>query len=661
MLDMNMDNFEQQVEGLRKGLAELLDHNGKLSTPQQDRLTEALEELQVTLEEMGVVEEELRQQNDELVVTRAAVEEERQRYHELFEFAPDGYLVTDTNGTIWEANRAAAVLLNVPQKFLVGKPLIVFVAKPQRQSFEAELVRLRKVEGLKDWEVRLSPRNGKSIEANLSVAVVRNWEGGPVTLRWLLRDITSRQRVEEAVLRAQVAEAARVELEKEISERKQTEEQLLHNAFHDALTGLPNRALFMDRLGHAIEYGKRHQDYLFAVLFLDLDRFKMINDTLGHIFGDQLLIGIAGRLASCLRPIDTVARLGGDEFTILLEGLNDIGDAVKVAERIQAELRLPFVLGEQEVFTTVSIGIAMNSSGYERPSDFLRDADIAMYRAKSQGSGQHELFDIDMSTQAATRLQLATELRRAIERQEFRIYYQPIVALDTGFISGFEALVRWQHPRHGLISPTDFLPVAVETGLSILLGQWVLEQACRQIQQWQKQYVNNPPLTISVNLCSRHFAQPELIEQIDQVLQKTNLDALSLKLEITESIIMENSDFATLRLDQLRALGVQLSIDDFGTGYSSLARLHRFSIGGLKIDRSFVSGSSFGECHLEIIETIVTLAQKLGVDVTAEGVETKEQLQKLRDLKCKYGQGYFFAEPLSSQTAEALIVENQQW
>ena len=638
---MNVDKFGQQVEALRSRVVGLTQRTDSELLFQQEILTAAFEEIQIALEELKVAEEELQQlnselcqQNEELAATRQLVEVERQRYQDLFEEAPDAYLVTDESGTIQEANRAAAMLLNVLQKFLVGKPLDIFFSKENRQTFPDKMSQLRQVNRVQEWEASLCPRGGKPKDVVITVTTIRNQSGKVATLRWLLRDI---------------------------SLRKQAELQLLHNASHDALTGLPNRALFMERLGRAVEYAKRHDDYVFAVLFLDLDRFKVINDSLGHIFGDQLLIAIAGRLANCVRPTDTVARLGGDEFTILLEGIKDINDAVKVADRIQAELRLPFKLGQQEVSTTASIGIALSTTGYDRPSDLLRDADSAMYRAKSQGSACYEIFNKEMHVRAVARLQLETDLCRAVERQEFRIYYQPIVSLATGLISGFEALVRWQHPTRGLVVPMDFFPVAQETGLSVTIDRWVLASACRQIQQWQEQFPVHPPRAISVNVDRRQFAQPDLVSHVEQVLRETNLDAHSLKLEITENVIMENSSEATVQFSQLRNLGIQLYIDDFGTGYSSLSRLHHLTINGFKIDRSFVSKMGVNEGNLEIVETIMTLAQKLDVDVTAEGVETEEQLLQLKALKCKYGQGYFFSRPLNSEAAEALIVASPQW
>ena len=657
---MNMDKFDQKIGALHSGVQKLLDRNGSTS-PQQELLTESFEELHNALEEMALAQEELRQQNETLGFTRAAVEAERQRYQDLFEFAPDGYLVTDASGIIREANRAAAKLLNVSQQFLVGKPLVMFIPESERHTFRTYLTQLGLLDGVGERELRLQPRKNVSFDAALTVSSFREQEGKPVTLRWLLRDITWRRQTEEALLRAKVAEAARFELEKEITSRQRAEEQLLHNAFHDALTGLPNRALFMDRLERAVAHNKRHENYLFAVLFLDLDRFKVINDSLGHLVGDKLLIGIARKLKICLRPIDTVARLGGDEFTILLENIEDVSDAIRVANRIQSQLASPFDLGGQEVFTTASIGIALSRTGVSPPEDLLRDADIAMYRAKALGKARYELFNPNMHTQAVARLQMENDLRRAFERQEFQIHYQPIVSLITGRISGFEALVRWQHPEHGLVLPEEFLAVVEETGLSIALDQWVLHEACRQTRTWQEQFPEHPHLAVSVNLCSQLFTQPNLIEQISQILQETSLDVSSLKLEITENVIMENGESAIAILSQIRNMGIKLYIDDFGTGYSSLGRLHHFPINVLKIDRSFVSRIGVAQGNLEITETIVTLAQKLGVDVIAEGVETVEQLVQLRSLKCEYGQGYFFSRPLDSLATEALIMAQPQW
>ncbi len=447
----------------------------------------------------------------------------------------------------------------------------------------------------------------------------------------------------------------------DITGRKVAEEQLLHDAFHDALTGLSNRALFIDRLGQSIGRAKRRKDYQFAVLFLDIDRFKVVNDSLGHMVGDQLLISIAQRLEACLRPGDTVARLGGDEFAIFLDDVKDISDVTRVADRIQRELALPFKLSGQEIFTPASIGIALSATGYDRPEDLLRDADTAMYRAKALGKARHEVFDPAMRARAMERLQLETDLRRAIEREEIRLHYQPIVSLEAGGITGFEALVRWAHPQRGLVLPAEFITVAEETGLIIPIGWRVLGEACRQTRVWQERFPASSRLSVSVNLSGKQFMQSDLIQRIGQILQETGLDARCLWLEITESVIMEHAESTVSLLSQLKGLGVQLDIDDFGTGYSSLGYLNRFPVDTLKVDRSFVSRMCVNEENAEIVRTILTLASNLGMDVIAEGVETAEQLEQLRALKCKYGQGYFFFKPVDSEAAEAMLAAQPHW
>ncbi|MEH2284470.1 MAG: EAL domain-containing protein [Nostoc sp.] len=661
---MKVDGFSQQIEKLRSQVQGLLQCNRTKPNSQQEIITEAFEELNTAMEELLTASEELE-------VTRAAVEKERQHYQDLFEFAPYGYLVTNTIGTIQEANHVAASLLGVQQKYLVGKPLILFIAQQDRQCFSSQMQNLQE---LLNWEINLQPRRGRPFPASVKASVVYDLEGKQLGWRWLLCNISERKQAEEMLhrtyreLEIRVAERtaelvkANQKLLNEITERKRVESQLLHLAFHDAVTGLANRPAFMKHLKHAINYSKRHSDYLFAVLFIDLDRFKVINDSLGHLNGDQLLLAIASRLEICVRSIDTAARLGGDEFTILLEGIHDVSDAITVAERIQQELALPFELDGQEVFITASIGIALSSTvDYEHPEELLRDADTAMYQAKVLGRARYELFNSDMYANAVARLQLETDLRRAIERLEFRVYYQPIISLTSGSILGFEALLRWQHPERGLLNPADFIPLAEETGLILSIGRWGLHEACRQMQAWRVCHRSNLLKKISVNLSVKQFSQPDLIEQIGQILHSTGLDAGTLALEITESVIVENGDKVTAALLQLREMGIELSIDDFGTGYSSLGRLHNFPISVLKIDRSFISPMGTNSKNVEIIEIIVTLAHKLGVDVLAEGVETKEQLVLLRKLNCEYGQGHFFSVPLNSSAAETLIMQNPQW
>lgn len=437
----------------------------------------------------------------------------------------------------------------------------------------------------------------------------------------------------------------------------------------DPLTGLPNRLLFLERLEWAIKKSKRDKDYLFAVFFLDLDRFKLINDSLGHGIGDQFLVRTAQKLESCLRSTDAVARcekedllarLGGDEFTILLDGIKHVRDATRVAERLQKQLSLPLTVGGHEVFTSASIGIAVSATGYEHAEEILRDADTAMYRAKMLGKSRFELFDPAMREHAVARMTLETDLRKALERNEFLLYYQPIVSLDNGALIGFEALVRWQHPERGLVPPGDFIPVAEETGMILAIGQWVLTEACCQMKAWQAEFPQNPPLLISVNLSGKQFTQLDFIKVVSQTLRESGLDGHCLKLEITESLLMENVEVITAMLMQIKALGVKLGIDDFGTGYSSLSYLHRFPFDTLKVDRSFVSLVGPQGQNSEIVKTIVTLAHNLNFDVIAEGVETAEQLFQLRAFGCELGQGYFFSRPVSAAKASDLLAQRQR-
>jgi diguanylate cyclase (GGDEF)-like protein len=417
--------------------------------------------------------------------------------------------------------------------------------------------------------------------------------------------------------------------------------------------------MFTELLKAEIETSKRNKDHLFAVLFLDLDRFKNVNDSLGHSYGDLLLVAFAERLERTLRPVDTLARFGGDEFAILLSGIVDTTDAVRVSERIHGELSLPFNLNRNSTFASASIGIASSSSGYDRPEDILRDADIAMYRAKENGKARYEMFDQGMHARAVSRLQLESDLRQAIEEKQFSVFYQPIVALETGRLSGFEALVRWNHPRRGIVTPSDFVPVAEETGLIVPIGEWVLEEACKKIKEWQTKSPSHRGLCLSVNLSARQVSQPDLVERIQRALNISKLHPHFLKLELTESVVMENAESAAQMLKRLRALGVQLSIDDFGTGYSSLSYLHRFPVNYLKIDRSFVMRMTTDNDNA-IVKTISTLAHNLGMEVIAEGVETEEQCRQLKALGCEYGQGYLFSRPVNADGALRLLAADSQ-
>jgi diguanylate cyclase (GGDEF)-like protein/PAS domain S-box-containing protein len=441
---------------------------------------------------------------------------------------------------------------------------------------------------------------------------------------------------------------------RDVSERRVLEDQLKHQAFHDPLTRLPNRVLFTDRLAHALTRRGRRRTSV-AVLFLALDNFKVVNDSLGHQQGDQLLIAVADRLQLCLRPEDTVARFGGDEMAVLLEDIEDTDEAVEVANRIQQRLGAPVILNGREVFTTVSIGVAISTVDHDRPDALIRDADVALYRAKAQGKARHAVFDRSMDAQALERLEMETDLRHAIERGELRVYYQPIVDLATGRVCEIEALIRWAHPQRGLISPLQFIPLAEETGLIIPIGRWVLTEAAHQTRLWQLEQPTDPPLTLSVNLSARQLQDPRLLEDITDVLRETGLDPATVRLEITESVVMEDAEAASALLRALKRLGIELAIDDFGTGYSSLSYLNRFTIDCVKIDRSFVSQIGTSPRDMTIIKAIVALAKSLDLSVTAEGIETVEQLAHLRDLGCNRGQGFYLSRPSPPEMLPALL------
>ncbi|HEX3583134.1 MAG TPA: EAL domain-containing protein, partial [Thermoanaerobaculia bacterium] len=432
----------------------------------------------------------------------------------------------------------------------------------------------------------------------------------------------------------------------DITERKLAVERLMHDAFHDGLTGLPNRALFMDRLQRAMEMRRRH-DALFAVLFLDLDRFKVVNDSLGHTFGDELLVGVAQRLTSMLRASDTVARLGGDEFAMLIEAIERDTDAVRAAQRVQDAVSAPFRIGAHDIYTTVSIGIALSSSGHQRPEDVLRDADIAMYRAKARGKARHEVFDTAMHERAVKLMEFETDLRRAIERGELRVCYQPIIEMATGKLAGFEALVRWQRGDE-LIGAEEIIPVAEETGLIVPIGEWVLRDSLRQLAVW------NNGVDMHVNLSPKQLLQPNVIDKITAALADHSVAAQRLHLEVTESVLIDNAEAAGELLRELRAIDVRLSLDDFGTGYSSLSSLRQFPFDMLKIDRSFLLDADSRRSD-EIVRTVSALARSLGMSVTVEGLETQDQVDRMRILGVDYAQGFFFARPLDVQAATALL------
>lgn len=444
-------------------------------------------------------------------------------------------------------------------------------------------------------------------------------------------------------------------------EKRAVEERLFHESFHDTLTGLPNRALFIERLEHTLTRSKRDPNHAFAVMMIHLNGFAVVKENLGPSAGDQLLIEAGRRLLRNVRSIDSVARLGGDEFVMLLDNLHSATNATRVATRLQQELATRFLANTHEVFLGATVGITVNSSGYDRAEDMIRDAGAALYRAKTAETSGFVMYDATMHAHALARLKLETDLRRGLERNEFHLFYQPIVSLDTGQISGFEALLRWLHPEHGLVSPTDFIRAAEETGLILPIGRWAIREACTRLQTWRQAYPRTPALTVSVNMSGHQLKDTDLLPCVEQVLKDTGLGEHALKIEVTESAMMENSDGAAILLHSLRDYRVHTCIDDFGTGYSSLSSLQQLPIDFIKIDQSFVARMYDDSKSLEIIHTIISLAHTLGAQVIAEGVETADQLATLRTWKCHYGQGYYFAEPLNTDDATGLLKKHLQW
>ncbi|MEM8672753.1 MAG: EAL domain-containing protein [Cyanobacteria bacterium P01_G01_bin.67] len=453
-------------------------------------------------------------------------------------------------------------------------------------------------------------------------------------------------------------------LRQEINERQRVQQQLVYDALHDNLTGLPNQALLRERISFTIAHAKRNPGYMYGLLFIDLDRFKIINDSLGHLVGDRLLIAVSQLLQGCIRENDIVARLGGDEFVILLDGIQSLQDATSIGDRIQQKLRSPFELEGQSIFTSASMGIVFSSIEYSSADDLIRNADIAMYRAKDNGKGRYTVFDQTMYDETLRLVELENNLRLALERDEFIIHYQPIIALDNNSLVGFEALIRWQHPERGFISPVEFIPIAEDTGLILDIGEWLLKKACQQLQTWRQRFAFIPQISslkMSINLASQQLQEPDFINKLDQILLETGLNGNYLKLEITESALIEPEGNVQETLKQIRNRNIQLSIDDFGTGYSSLSYLRRFPIDNLKIDRSFIEQMNSDLENFEIVRLIITLAKTLGMDTISEGVETLQQLSQLKTLGCEFAQGYLFSRPLAPKAVESMLAEYPQF
>jgi diguanylate cyclase (GGDEF)-like protein/PAS domain S-box-containing protein len=565
-------------------------------------------------------------------IERVIVESE-ERFRSLVQYSSDIITIIDADGTIRYASPAVEKVMGYRPEEQIGTNAFGTVHPDDRDRALDTFAEVLKRPGLHPpLEFRVPHKDGS----------------------WRYLEHVVNNLLDDPAVRGVVINS------RDVTERKAMQKQLHHQAFHDSLTGLPNRALFMDRLEHALTRANRRGSKI-AVLFMDLDNFKVVNDSLGHKAGDQLLIAVAERLKAPLRPEDTVARLGGDEFTILLEDISSVGDVARIAVRLAKKLRPPFALGEREVFATVSTGIALNGPAREQPADLLRHADLAMYRAKHRGKARYEVFEPSMDAKAVERLVLETGLRRALVRQQFRVYYQPIVALENDKIAGVEALLRWEHPQRGLLLPEEFISIAEETGLIVRIGHWVLREAGRQARIWQERYPNTPPLTISVNLSTREFFHPKLVAE---VLDESEVDPASLQLEITEGALTINGTYSSDRtLRNLKRMGVQLAIDDFGLGYSSLSYLKRFPVDFLKIDRSFIAGLG-GEPYgvstkdTEIVKAMIELTHALGLRVIAEGVENAEQLTRLRQMKCDLAQGNYFSEPLPSEALTVTLERN---
>jgi diguanylate cyclase (GGDEF)-like protein/PAS domain S-box-containing protein len=574
------------------------------------------------------VEQAARHSEEQKAITQALRESE-ERFRSAFDHAAVGMALVAPDGRWLEVNPSLRELLGYGEEEISGTTLLQVLHRDDIGTTLADIYRMiaREIVTV-SRETRFVKRSGETAWVMANFSTVADAEGA----------------VMHFILQAQ-----------DVTERKRAEERLHHAAFYDALTGLPNRPLFIENLGTAIRRTQQYPDHLVAMLFLDLDRFKNINDSLGHIVGDQLLNAVAKRLAGSVRPTDMVSRFGGDEFAVMLNGVDSVDEVVEIAERILASIARPFKLSGYEVVTSSSMGITLSTIGYANTEDFLRDADMAMYRAKERGKGRFEIFDTYMHARAMTRLQLENDLHYALEREEFEVYYQPIVDLPSGGIAGFEALIRWNHPEKGLVSPADFIPVAEDTDMIIPIGEWILRSACETVKGWQDEFGGPEPVTVSVNLSGKQFKQPDLVARIESILNETGLQARSLRLEITESAVMDDAEAAREMLRSLRRLGVQVSIDDFGTGYSSLSYLHKFPANILKIDQSFVARMIGDDEALGIVETIITLASRLKMSVVAEGIETAEQLDVLKEFGCDYGQGYHFAKPLQAAAAEAML------
>jgi len=610
-------NLEERV---RKKTSELEEARDALKDKVEERTSELMRantQLKIEIAERKVIGEALRKTE--------------RKYRTIFENATEGIYQTSPSGRFLSANPSLARILGFksPEELMsavydIGTQM--YMEPARRKEF------LRRVDergGVKDFVSKIRRRDGRIIWVSENARAIKDKDGSVVCYEGSVEDITL---------------------------RKKAEDQLRRQAFHDPLTGLPNRALFLDHLRMAMERSLRRK-HLFAVIYMDLDRFKVVNDSLGHETGDELLREVARVVKSCGRAVDTVARFGGDEFAILLEEITAPRDAINIARRILDGVREPIRIGGHEVFSSASLGIVLKTEGYDRPESLLRDADTAMYRAKELGKSRFKVFNKKMHDQALKLMALETDLRRAVDLHEFQVAYQPIVCLDDRQISGFEALVRWHHPEHGVISPDNFIPLAEDTGLIYAIDNLVLTDACAQVRKWQLRYGETMKngLTLNVNVSGKHFGQAMLAGQISRALEQSGLPAESLNIEITESALMDDPSMAEDILKQLKNLGANVCIDDFGTGYSSLSYLQRFPIDVVKVDRSFINDVDDDPDSQAIVRTVFSLGESLGLKIVAEGIETPAQLAFLESEGCRYVQGFLFYKPLTADEIEALF------
>jgi diguanylate cyclase (GGDEF)-like protein/PAS domain S-box-containing protein len=554
------------------------------------------------------------------------------QFQAMVESTDDAVIGKTLDGMITSWNPAAARLYGYAAEEVIGKPIALLAPPDRSDEVPGILERLRRGERVEHFETTRVCKDGTRVVVALSVSPILDSQGRPMGATSIARDITA---------------------------RKQAEQQLQHGALHDALTDLPNRAYFVERMAQALARVRRDPGYRFAVLFLDCDGFKAVNDGLGHEAGDRLLTELAGRLRTCVRPGDVVARLGGDEFTLLLEEVAGLPDAEQAARRIQDALAAPFLLAGREVTATASIGVALSEPDHGQLQDLLRDADLAMYHAKQQGRARFQVFDVAMRDSAAARLDMEADLRNAVDGREFRLMFQPIVELETGHVHGLEALVRWHRPQRGLIPPPEFLPLAEETGLILPIGGWVLREACRYARRWQDAFTAGAPLRVSVNLSAKQLRHPHIADEVQTAVRDAGVEPSCLVLEIAEGVLMENVESSTALLHQLRDLGVELYMDDFGAGQASLSSLPRFPLQGIKVDRSFVHRVGGRRIDLDIVRAIVDVARNLRLGVIAEGVETVAQRERLIAFGCELGQGYLFAKPLEPAAAGTFLAKSE--